>query len=171
MLIDGVIQASEFAAGVGGTNRAQVTLLTGPFLISPTFGVNPIGCLAWRWASALNNQTYIEVGTQTLLQKRNLVTPDNATNFPAASNVRSGVTYGIGGVVSGTCIVPNPAQVAAGTPVDNTVGTLPFQTAAQIAVELWNTSTSGMTTAGSIGQRLANVSTVATTGDQIAAMI
>jgi hypothetical protein len=133
MLIDGVIQASEFAAGVGGTNRAQVTLLTGPFLISPTFGVNPIACNAWRWASALNNQTYLEVGTQTLLQKRNLVTPDNATNFPAASNVRSGTAYGIGGVVSGTCVVPNPAQVAAGTPVDNTVGTLASATAGEIA--------------------------------------
>jgi hypothetical protein len=137
MLIDGVIQASEFAAGVGGTNRQQITLLTGPFLISPTFGVNPIGCLAWRWASALNNQTYIEVGTQTLLQKRNLVTPDNATNFPAASNVRSGITYGIGGVVSGTCIVPNPAQVAAGTPVDNTVGTLASPSASDIATAVW----------------------------------
>jgi len=133
MLVVGTIEASEFTGGVGGTNRAQVTLLTGPFLISPTFGVNPIACTAWRWASALNNQTYLEVGTQTLLQKRNLVTPDNATNFPAASNVRSGITYGIGGVVSGTCIVPNPAQVAAGTPVDNTVGTLASATAGEIA--------------------------------------
>jgi hypothetical protein len=133
MLIEGVVQASEFSAGVGGTNRAQVTLLTGPFLISPTFGVNPIGCVSWRWASALNNQTYLEVGTQTLLQKRNLVTPDNATNFPSASNVRSGTAYGIGGVLSGTCVVPNPAQVAAGTPVDNTVGTLASATAGEIA--------------------------------------
>jgi hypothetical protein len=133
LIINGVIQASEFAAGVGGTNRAQVTLLTGPFLISPTFGVNPIANVAWRWASALNNQTYIEVGTQTLLQKRNLVTPDNATNFPTASNVRSGTAYGIGGVLSGTCVVPNPAQVAAGSPVDDTVGTLASATAGEIA--------------------------------------
>jgi len=133
MLITGTIQASEFGPGVSGANRAQVTLLTGPFLISPTFGVNPIGCTAWRWASALNNQTYIEVGTQTLLQKRNLVTPDNATNFPDASDVRSGVAYGIGGVVSGTCAVPDPAAVALGVPVSDTVGTLASQTAAQIA--------------------------------------
>jgi hypothetical protein len=133
MLINGVIEASEFAAGVGGTNRAQVTLLTGPFLISTTFGVNPIGNVAWRWASALNNQTYLEVPTQTLLQKRNLVTPDNATNFPSASDVRNGTAYGIGGVVTGTCAVPNPAQVAAGTPVDNTVGTLASATAGEIA--------------------------------------
>jgi hypothetical protein len=133
LLINAVIQASEFAGGVGGPNRQQVTLLTGPFLISPTFGVNPIANVAWRWASALNNQTYIEVGTQTLLQKRNLVTPDNATNFPTASDVRSGTAYGIAGVLSGTCVVPNPAQVAAGTPVDNTVGTLAAATAGEIA--------------------------------------
>jgi hypothetical protein len=200
MLIDGVIQASEFAAGVGGTDRAQVTLLTGPFLISPTFGVNPIGNVSWRWASALNNQTYLEVGTQTLLQKRNLVTPDNATNFPAASNVRSGITYGIGGVVAGTCIVPNPAQVAAGTPVDNTVGTLSGSapTAAEVASAVWGaesrtlTSASGptaiqirqeidsnstqlaaikSTTDALNTTRLANVATVEITGAQLAAAL
>jgi hypothetical protein len=164
MLIDGTLQASEDNHAISGTNRAQVTLLTGPFLISPTFGVNPIGSRAWRWASALNNQTYIEVGTQTLLQKRNLVTPDNATNFPAASNVRSGITYGIGGVVSGTCIVPNPAQVAAGTPVDNTVGTLvgSAPTAAEVASAVRSELSIELA-------RIAQCSTVATTGDQIAA--
>jgi len=148
MFINGVIQASEFNAGVGGPSAQQVTLLTGPFLISPTFGVNPIGCLAWRWASALNNQTYLEVGTQTLLQKRNLVTPDNATNFPAASNVRSGVTYGIGGVVSGTCVVPNPSVVAAGSPVDNTVGTLASATAGEIAAAVWGAASRTITEGG-----------------------
>jgi hypothetical protein len=145
MLIDGVIQASEFAAGVGGTNRQQVTLLTGPFLISPTFGVNPIACTAWRWASALNNQTYLEVGTQTLLEKRNLVTPDNATNFPTASDVRSGTAYGIGGVVFGTCAVPDPAAVALGVPVSDTVGTLASQTAEQIATAVWSAATRTIT--------------------------
>jgi hypothetical protein len=170
MLIDGVIQASEFNAGVGGINRQQVTLLTGPFLISPTFGVNPIGCLAWRWASALNNQTYIEVGTQTLLQKRNLVTPDNATNFPAASNVRSGTPYGIGGVVTGTCAVPSPAAVAMGTPVDNTVGTLTISvpTASEIATAVWGASTKTIT--GGVVDTLTNAPTVPTPS-QIASQV
>jgi len=170
MLINGVIQASEFAAGVGGTNRQQVTLLTGPFLISPTFGVNPIACTAWRWASALNNQTYIEVSTQTLLQKRNLVTPDNATNFPAASNVRSGITYGIGGVVSGTCVVPNPSVVAAGSPVDDTVGTLTISvpTASEIATAVWGASTKTIT--GGVVDTLTNAPTVPTPS-QIASQV
>jgi hypothetical protein len=145
MLVEGVIQASEFAAGVGGANPQQVTLLTGPFLISTTFGVNPIACTAWRWATALNDQTYLEVGTQTLLEKRNLVTPDNATNFPTASDVRSGTAYGIGGVLEGTCVVPNPAQVAAGTPVDNTVGTLASPSASDIATAVWGAATRTIT--------------------------
>jgi hypothetical protein len=145
MLVVGTIEASEFIGGVGGADRQQVTLLTGPFLISPTFGVNPIANRAWRWASALNDQTYLEVGTQTLLEKRNLVTPDNATNFPAASDVRSGTAYGIGGVVTGTCVVPNPAQVAAGTPVDNTVGTLAAASAADIATAVWSATTREIT--------------------------
>jgi hypothetical protein len=200
MLVDGVIQSSEFTGGVGGSNPQQVTLLTGPFLISTTFGVNPISNTAWRWANALNNQTYIEVGTQTLLEKRNLVTPDNATNFPDASDVRSGTAYGIGGVVFGTCVVPNPAQVAAGTPVDNTVGTLSGSapTAAEVASAVWGaesrtlTSASGPT-AVQIRQeidsnstqlaaiksttdalnptRLANVATVEITGAQLAAAL
>jgi hypothetical protein len=170
MLIDGVIQASETVGGVGGSNRAQVTLLTGPFLISTTFGVNPIGCTAWRWASALNNQTYIEVGTQTLLQKRNLVTPDNATNFPAASDVRSGTPYGIGGVVTGTCIVPSPAAVAMGTPVDNTVGTLTISvpTASEIATAVWGASTKTIT--GGVVDTLTNAPTVPTPS-QIASQV
>jgi hypothetical protein len=173
LLIDGTLQASEDNYAISGTNRAQVTLLTGPFLISPTFGVNPIGSRAWRWATALNNQTYLEVGTQTLLQKRNLVTPDNATNFPTASDVRSGTAYGIGGVLSGTCVVPNPAQVAAGTPVDDTVGTLSGSapTASEVASAVWGAATSSLTTAGSIGERLKNVSTVATNGEQLASAL
>jgi hypothetical protein len=170
LIVNGTVLASEFLSGVGGANRAQVTLLTGPFLISPTFGVNPIGCLAWRWASALNNQTYIEVGTQTLLQKRNLVTPDNATNFPAASNVRSGITYGIGGVVTGTCAVPSPAAVAMGTPVDNTVGTLTISvpTASEIATAVWGASTKTIT--GGVVDTLTNAPTVPTPS-QIASQV
>jgi hypothetical protein len=170
MLINGVIQASEFAAGVGGSNRQQVTLLTGPFLISPTFAINPIGCTTWRWASALNNQTYLEVPTQTLLQKRNLVTPDNATNFPAASNVRSGISYGIGGVVTGTCAVPSPAAVAMGTPVDNTVGTLTISvpTASEIATAVWGASTKTIT--GGVVDTLTNAPTVPTPS-QIASQV
>jgi len=164
--IIGTIFASEFSAGVGGTNRNQVTLLTGPFISSASFGVSAVANLAWRWAASLNNQTYIRVPTNDLLAARNLVTPDNATNFPAASNVRLGTTYGIGGAVTGTCAVPPAASVGIGVPVGNTTGA-----AILTAADIWNTLTNTMNTVGSVGERLKNCSTVATSGSQLAAAI
>jgi hypothetical protein len=116
MTVVGTINASEFNEGVGGANRGQITLLTGPFISSPTFGVNPIGSRAWRWAASLNDQTFITVPTSDLLATRNLVTPDNATNFPAEADVKDGVTYGIGGALTGTfeqSVSPDPVDIAA----------------------------------------------------------
>lgn len=168
MTVIGTIEASEFNEGVGGTNRGQITLLTGPFISSATFGVSPIACKAWRWAASLNDQTYITVPTSDLLATRNLVTPDNATNFPSASDVRIGTTYGIGGELSGTCIIPNPSSVASGVGVDNTIGTLTTPTANEIRDAVWSAATSSLTTSGSIGERLKNAATVSTTGEQLA---
>lgn len=167
MIVNGSIYASETAHGVSGGNRAQVTRLTGPFYTTDTFGVNPIGCLAWRWDTALSNTTFIEVPSSVVVNgvfvRRNLVTPDNATNFPSASNVRSGTTYGISSALTGTCAVPPAASVATGVPVDNTTGT-----AALTPADFWNALTSGMTTSGSIGVRLKNASTLDSTGQQLA---
>ena len=64
---------------------------------------------------------------------------------------------------TGTLNVPLPSQVLAGIPVDNTVGTLLMSPA-----DFWNYLISSGFTAGSIGDRLQNTSTVATTGAQIA---
>ena len=168
MFVTGSVYASEFDGGVASANRGGLNFLTGPFYTSTTWGVNPIRCVSWRWATNLVNTTFIEVPTSNLAAKRNLVTPDNATNFPAASNVRSGTTYGIGGALTGTCIVPNPASVAAGVGVDNTIGTLTTPTANEIRDAVWQAATSSLTTAGSIGERLKNAATVATTGEQLA---
>ena len=167
MIVNGSIYATETSPGVSGGNRAQVTRLTGPFYTTDTFGVNPIGCLAWRWDTALSNTTFIEVPSSVVVNgvfvRRNLVTPDNATNFPSASNVRSGTTYGISRALTGTCAVPPAASVATGVPVDNTTGT-----AALTPADFWNALTSGMTTSGSIGVRLKNASTLDSTGQQLA---
>lgn len=155
MSINGSIYASEFGSGVGGGVRGQVTRLTGPFYTSPTFGVNPNTCLAWRWAATLNADTFIEVPTTNLTSTRNLVTPDNATNFPAASDVRSGVTYGISGALTGTCAVPPAASVAIGVPVDNTTGSATLSPA-----DFWGYSaTTASSVTGSLGAKLAKAVT------------
>ena len=126
--------------------------------------------------------------------------------MPAASNVRSGLSYA-GGAATGTLAVPLPSQVAVGVATDNTVGTA-FVTGSDIATAVWaaasRTITGGLVdtattltnapTVPSVVQiraemdanstqlasikaktdllettRLAQCSTVSTTGDQIAA--
>jgi len=153
MLVVGTIEASEFNGGVGGGNRAQVTLLTGPFLTSPTFGVNPIANNAWRWAVSLNTSTFIEVPTSDLLAKRNLVTADNVTGMPAEADVKDGVVYG-------------PASELTGT-FEQTVA----PSANDIRDAVWGAATSSLTVTNSIGERLKNSATVATTGDQLSAAL
>ena len=83
-----------------------------------------------------------------------------------ASNTEWNGTYTIATVISGTSItfaVPVTYSSTAGTGAQiQTVGTAMLTAAA-----IFNTLTSTMTTSGSIGERLANVSTVTVTGQQI----
>jgi hypothetical protein len=76
--------------------------------------------------------------------------------MPAASDVRNGVSYA-SGALTGSAFIPLASSVASGVPVDASVGSAVLTAAAiraELAVEL---------------ARLAQCSTVATTGDQIAA--
>jgi len=82
---------------------------------------------------------------------------------PATSNVRFGTIYGASGELTGTLIVPSPSNVLQGVGTDATVGTLLMTPA-----DFWNYLISSGFTANSIGDRLQNASTVATTGGQIA---
>ena len=99
--------------------------------------------------------------TNTII--RTLYTAGVALGNPATSNVRFGTTYGASLELTGTMRVPSAANVLQGVLVDNTVGTL-LMTPAQC----WNYLISSGFTPNSIGDRLQNASTVATTGSQIA---
>jgi hypothetical protein len=94
---------------------------------------------------------------------RTLYTAGVALGNPATSNVRFGTTYGASGELTGTMRVPSAINVLQGVEVDNTVGTL-LMTPAQC----WNYLISSGFVANSIGDRLQNASTVATTGGQLA---
>ncbi len=52
-----------------------------------------------------------------------LVHPDTTGELPLVADVRDGTVYGVGGNLTGTLAVPDPAQVALGVATDNTVGT------------------------------------------------
>jgi len=86
-----------------------------------------------------------------------------ALGNPSTNNVRFGTTYGASGELTGTLIVPSPSNVLQGVGTDATVGTL-LMTPAQF----WNYLIASGFTADSIGDRLQNAATVATTGGQIA---
>lgn len=94
--------------------------------------------------------------------KKTLTDPNASGLMPAASNVRSGVVYN-GGNSTGTCAVPAAGSVALGVPTDNTSGTAALTPAA-----VWDYLTSAATTSGSMGERLKDAATVASTGQQLA---
>jgi len=157
------LYASDFAPAIDGGARTQITLLTGPFYMSPNLGVTANSANAWRWAESLNPNTFIEVPTSDLLSKRNFVTPDNATNFPSVSNVRANTRFGIGDSLSGTLIVPPPESVAFGVPVNNTVGTAMLNPA-----DIWNVPLSSIVIPNSIGEKISSSSTVSQVGQLLA---
>ena len=95
---------------------------------------------------------------------RTLYAAGVALGNPATSNVRFGTTYGASSELTGTLRVPSAANVLSGVLVDATTGTLLMTPA-----DFWNYLIASGFTANSIGDRLQNASTVATTGGQIAA--
>jgi hypothetical protein len=145
-----------------GTNRAAVEGLVttlvkvrGNVVNTTTYSAILVGrvvidtsVISWQFKDSTNTITrtlYTVVGT------------------PATSDVRFGTTYGGSGTLTGTLIVPSPSNVLQGVGTDATVGTLLMTPA-----DFWNYLISSGFTANSIGDRLQNASTVATTGGQIA---
>lgn len=94
---------------------------------------------------------------------RTLYAAGVALGNPATTDVRNGTTYGASLELTGTLIVPSPSNVLQGVATDATTGTLLMTPA-----DFWNYLISSGFTANSIGDRLQNASTVATTGGQIA---
>ena len=81
--------------------------------------------------------------------------------LPLTTDVRNGISFGTGGALTGSLIVPLASNVRMGVPFDNTVGT------AELTAEDFLNAISGSSNA--IAVRLRNVATVATVGGQISA--
>jgi hypothetical protein len=80
-------------------------------------------------------------------------------------------TLTAGGGISAEDVWTYATREITGGTVDTLVNAPTVPTAEEIATEVWDTPTSGLTTSGAIGTRLKNSSTVATTGAQIAAAL
>jgi hypothetical protein len=111
-----------------------------------------------------NNVTSWQFKDSTNTIIRTLYTDGVALGNPTANNVRFGTTYGISNQLTGTLRVPSATNVLSGVLVDNTTGTLLMTPA-----DFWNYLIASGFTPNSIGDRLQNAATVATTGGQIAA--
>jgi hypothetical protein len=151
----GDITATNTAHGISSTNASAVVIVSGS-LISAANGMVAVYSPKFRMSPAplVAKTRYALNGTSTFVD---MFTADNISGITgvATTDVRSGVSYG-GGLV-GVCAVPSASSVASGVPVGSTTGTAVLTAAAirtELAVEL---------------TRLAQCSTVATTGDQIAA--
>ena len=111
-----------------------------------TFGQSPTSGTGFRLKKANTNVAVFNycdtAGAKTLIDAT-----QNAA-MPAASNVRSGLSYA-GGAATGTLAVPLPSQVAVGVATDNTIGTA-FVTGSDIATAVWGAATRTLTAGGGI---------------------
>ena len=153
----GTAQASAFASAiVGNAPTTSNITCTGPFLRNGFI-------VAFAGQTLRINSAYNPYFEFRKSDNTNVTYVDQSTlNFPAINNVRSGTTYA-SGLYTGTLAVPLPAQVLAGIPTDATTGTL-----LMTPQQFWDYLISSGFAVGSIGERLQNASTVATTGSQIA---
>lgn len=150
---------------LSNTQSAAIIKCTGPFLVSAA-GVQAVYSPSLRMYDT--RASYFQMRSADLSTIQTFYTaghPDAQSGQPAANNVRTGTVYGPASELTGTMAVPAAASVAYGVPVDNTTGTATLS-----PNDVWNIATSSLTTAGSIGERLKNAATVATTGAQIAAL-
>jgi hypothetical protein len=120
---------------------------------SATFadGISPIRG-AVRFSTVAPTVTVILSNLTTLT-----LTDPTVSNPPAESDVRDGVAYS-GGAFEGTLVVPNPSNVRLGIATDNTVGT-----GIVTGTDFFNLIA---TSTDPIAERLRNVATVQTVGDQ-----
>ena len=167
--IVGTITASTGSAAVVSTSGGAINIFTGPF-ISSTSGILPLYVTRMHYQRTLgsyyefrDNSTGGALPPAASAPAIRMNSPEVGSDLPAVSNVRFGVVYGAGSL-TGTMRVPAASNVRLGVAVDATVGT-----GAITVADIWNVLTSSLTTSGSIGERLKNVSTVQTTLQQLAA--
>jgi hypothetical protein len=154
-------------ASVVGASNAGLGVIEIQQLEYGTFGQSPTSGTGIRLKKASSNVAVFNycdtAGAKTLIDAT-----ANAA-MPAATDVRSGVSYA-SGALTGSCAVPAAASVAYGVPVDATTGTA-YLSQSDVLTAVWGAATSSLTTAGSIGERLKNASTIASTGDQLASAL
>jgi hypothetical protein len=155
----GSLTSANNVPAIISSNASATNIFTGPFInTNDTMAVQCVDMNLTADASTTWN-----FGDITLFS------PERLAFYPSASDIRQGTTYA-DGTVSGSLAMPPATAVIAGTPTDNTTGSAVL-TPTQLQDAVWGRDLSQMTETGSIGNRLARVSTTGTTGAQIASYL
>jgi hypothetical protein len=152
--IIGQLQATTTANAVSSTSTTATNLLSGPFINSGSR--NAIYC--YNVQMYKNAVTSYQIGVSGSANIITLLSEDQALGMPTSANVRTGTIYGPTSAITGSMAVPNPQSVSWGVAVDNTTGSALVK-----PEDLWNYAITSLTASNSIGQRLANASTSAST--------
>lgn len=154
--VTGTISANA-QVGLSSTQLASTVQVSGPLVnVSGISAISAVKFFITGTSTFWTNQSSVGVN-------KILYTNDQVTGFPSVANVRLGTAFGVANALTGTLIVPSPSNVLQGVGTDNTTGTLLMTPA-----DFWNYLIASGFAANSIGDRLQNAATVATTGGQIA---
>jgi len=165
--VTGPITGGSGAVGISSTSTSATNRLTGPFITGPT-GIQPF--YGPKLTIVTGSATYWSFTAPSVSVNKTLYSTDLVSGVPSPSNVRQGVTYASGALV-GTMIVPSTSSVAFGVPVDTFTGSAIIAGSNyNISNEIWNTPVTSLTGSSTIGARLSNSATIASTGAQIAAL-
>ena len=156
----GNVIAANNVPAIRSSNTGATVILSGPFITSSN-GTNPVYSPRWFWLNS-PAPTYYQIRTANLETIRPLYTADSVGGNPSVSNVRSGTIFGPSNELTGTVMIPSIYSVLTGVPVDNMVGSGPID-----PTQFWNYPISGITTSGSIGERLKTAATVNVMGQLI----
>ena len=130
MTLNGAAYGSSTSAtpALFGSSGAGFTYAKGAGYVSAT------GCMPYgghiRFDFTASSLLYVR--DQSLVQRTYIPAEYSVANgVPAITDVRNGTSYALG-ALTGTCYVPAASSVVAGVPVDATLGTANFLTAADV---------------------------------------
>jgi hypothetical protein len=148
----GQLQASTTANAVSSTSTTATNIFSGPFINSGSR--NAIYC--YNVQMYKNAVTSYQIGVSGSNNTITLLSENQTTGMPAATNVRSGITYGPTNTLTGQMAVPHPNSVSYGVQVDTTTGSAIVK-----PEDIWNIPLTLLTSSNSIGQLLASSTTSA----------
>jgi hypothetical protein len=144
--------ASTASNAISSTSTTATNIFSGPFINSGSR--NAIYC--YNVQMYKNAVTSYQIGVSGSNNTITLLSENQATGMPAATNVRSGITYGPTNTLTGQMAVPHPNSVSYGVQVDTTTGSAIVK-----PEDIWNIPLTLLTSSNSIGQRLASSTTSA----------